>query len=45
VVRLLEPDAAGPLARPVFAWNHDAVMRQGAAGLAERLGAELVARS
>ena len=38
-------NAAGPLARPVFAWNHDAVMRQGAVGLAERLGAELVAHS
>ena len=32
-----------PLARPVFAWNHDYVMRQGAHGLATQLGAELVA--
>lgn len=32
-----------PLARPAFAWNHDYVMRQGAHGLATRLGAELVA--
>jgi uncharacterized protein YndB with AHSA1/START domain len=32
-----------PLARPAFAWNHDYVMRQGAHGLASRLGAELVA--
>ena len=32
-----------PLARPAFAWNHDYVMRQGAQGLASRLGAELVA--
>ncbi len=32
-----------PLARPAFAWNHDWVMRQGARGLATRLGAELVA--
>ena len=27
-------NAAGPLARPVFTWNHDYVMRQGADGLA-----------
>jgi hypothetical protein len=32
-----------PLARPVFVWNHDYVMRQGAHGLATQLGAELVA--
>ncbi|MGI9100628.1 MAG: SRPBCC family protein [Solirubrobacteraceae bacterium] len=32
-----------PLARPAFAWNHDHVMRQGARGLATRLGVELVA--
>ena len=31
-----------PLARPAFAWNHDYVMRQGARGLAEKLGVELV---
>ena len=24
--------AVAPLARPLFAWNHDAVMRQGAGG-------------
>ncbi len=36
-------NAVGPLARPIFAWNHDYVMRQGAEGLAARLGAELVA--
>jgi hypothetical protein len=34
-----------PLARPVFAWNHDYVMRQGAFGLAERLGVELITHS
>jgi uncharacterized protein YndB with AHSA1/START domain len=34
-----------PLARPAFAWNHDVVMRQGAVGLAEKLGAELLGRS
>jgi hypothetical protein len=31
-----------PVARPAFAWNHHYVMRQGALGLAEKLGAELV---
>ena len=34
----------GPVARPVFAWNHDVVMRQGAAGIARELGARLIAR-
>jgi hypothetical protein len=33
------------LGRPIFAWNHDYVMRQGARGLAERLGVELVAHN
>ncbi len=33
----------GPLARPAFAWNHDLVMRQGGHGLAERMGARLIA--
>jgi len=37
-------NAAAPLLRPAFAWNHDVVMRQGAEGLARRLGARLVAR-
>lgn len=32
-----------PLARPVFRWNHDVVMRQGGQGLARRLGATLLA--
>jgi hypothetical protein len=32
-----------PVGRPVFTWNHDYVMRQGARGLAERLGAQLIA--
>ncbi len=31
-----------PLARPVFAWNHDWVMRQGGEGLARRLGTRLL---
>jgi uncharacterized protein YndB with AHSA1/START domain len=33
----------GPLARPAFSWNHDLVMRQGGFGLAEKLGANLIA--
>lgn len=32
-----------PLARPVFKWNHDAVMRAGAQGLARFLNARLLA--
>ena len=32
---------AAPLARPMFAWNHDALMREAAQGLARRLDAEL----
>ena len=31
-----------PIARPVFKWNHDQVMRQGARGLARLLNARLV---
>lgn len=38
-------NAAGPLARPVFAWSHDYIMRQGAEGLATKLGVELIAKS
>ena len=34
-----------PIARPAFAWNHDAVMRQGAEGLARLLGARLLVSS
>ena len=33
-----------PIGRPVFAWNHDYVMRQGGEGLARLLGARLLAR-
>jgi hypothetical protein len=33
----------GPVARPVFAWNHNVVMRWGGEGLARRLGARLLA--
>ncbi len=36
---------AAPVGRPVFKWNHDAVMRQGGEGLARLLGARLLARS
>lgn len=32
-----------PIARPLFKWNHDAVMRQGGQGLARLLNARLVA--
>jgi hypothetical protein len=32
-----------PLARPVFKGNHDCVMRNGGRGLAELLGARLIA--
>jgi len=31
-----------PIARPAFGWNHDYVMRSGAAGLAKLLAAELL---
>ena len=36
-------NALAPLARPVFAWNHDVVMRAGGEGLARRLGVRLLA--
>ena len=32
-----------PLAKPIFAYNHDVVMRWGGEGLANRLGARLLA--
>jgi uncharacterized protein YndB with AHSA1/START domain len=32
-----------PIARPVFRWNHNVVMHQGAQGLADLLGARLLA--
>ncbi len=35
-------NALAPLARPVFAWNHDYVMRNGGEGLAQLLGAPLL---
>jgi uncharacterized protein YndB with AHSA1/START domain len=44
VVRTTRPwmNALAPLARPLFAWNHDVVMRQGGEGLAQLLGAPLL---
>ena len=38
-------NAIAPFARPVFAWNHHAVMKQGGVGLAKVLGAPLVAQA
>ena len=32
-----------PVARPIFAWNHDWVMTRGGEGLAQRLGGRLLA--
>ena len=34
-----------PVARPIFAWNHDYVMRHGAVGLSRLLDVELLASS
>jgi uncharacterized protein YndB with AHSA1/START domain len=36
-------NVVGPLARPVFEYNHDVVMRWGGEGLARRLGVRLLA--
>jgi hypothetical protein len=36
-------NAIAPLARPIFEWNHDWVMRNGADGLATLLGCRLLA--
>jgi hypothetical protein len=43
-VRTTKPwmNAVSPVARPLFAWNHDVVMGWGAEGLARRLGARVV---
>ena len=35
----------GPIAAPVFRWNHDYVMRGGGAGIARELGVRLLASS
>lgn len=44
-VRTTRPwmNVLGPVARPAFVWNHDVVMRRGAAGLARELGVRLIA--
>jgi hypothetical protein len=44
-VRTTKPwmNRMGPVARPIFGWNHDVVMRWGGEGLARRLGARLLA--
>jgi uncharacterized protein YndB with AHSA1/START domain len=44
-VRTTKPwmNLLAPVARPVFAWNHDWLMKQGGAGIAELLGCRLVA--
>ncbi|HZO36596.1 MAG TPA: SRPBCC family protein [Solirubrobacteraceae bacterium] len=38
-------NALGPIARPVFVWNHDRVMAGGGVGLARELGVRLLAAS
>jgi uncharacterized protein YndB with AHSA1/START domain len=38
-------NVAAPVGRPLFAWNHHAVMKQGGVGLARALGVELVAQA
>jgi Polyketide cyclase / dehydrase and lipid transport len=35
-------NALAPIARPVFRWNHDRLMRAGGHGLAQRLGVPLL---
>jgi len=44
-VRTTKPwmNLAAPVARPIFRWNHNAVMHQGGEGLAKLLGARLLA--
>ena len=36
-------NAIGPLAAPVFRWNHDVIMGWGGEGLARHLGCRLLA--
>jgi carbon monoxide dehydrogenase subunit G len=38
-------NVVAPVARPVFAWNHHAVMKNGGVGLARALGATLVVQA
>jgi hypothetical protein len=35
-------NALTPIARPIFRWNHDRLMRAGGRGLAQRLGVPLL---
>jgi hypothetical protein len=44
-VRTTRPwmNVLAPVARPVFRWNHNVVMHQGGQGLADLLGARLLA--
>lgn len=44
-VRTTRPwmNLVAPVARPVFRWNHNVVMHKGGSGLADLLGADLVA--
>lgn len=46
-VRTTKPwmNAIAPLARPVFAWNHHAVMKNGGAGLAHLLNTRLIVQA
>ena len=46
-VRTTEPwmNVVAPVGRPLFAWNHHAVMKNGGVGLARLLGARLVAQA
>lgn len=38
-------NVVAPVGRPLFAWNHHAVMKNGGVGLARRLGTELIAQA
>lgn len=38
-------NAVAPFARPAFAWNHHAVMKNGGVGLARLLGARLISQA
>jgi uncharacterized protein YndB with AHSA1/START domain len=46
-VRTTKPwmNAVAPVGRPVFAWNHHAVMKQGGVGLARKLDVPLIAQA
>ena len=38
-------NAVAPVGRPLFAWNHHAVMKNGGVGLARVLGVPLIAQA